>query len=129
MVTKEQLAQLEAERPQDNHTLDYTIGGTIETTVHSSVEAERNKQLTDGYRTMESASERFRMEMAFNSREDQSKAQFNVASGAEEKFPETQSQLSSSSREEPSQAASSSNVEQFAESMRTMPAPEVSVER
>ena len=75
MITKEQLELLE--RPlQQNKELHYTIGGTVETVVHSSVDAERIVRRNKGHRIMNEAVQDFRNNMAFKSREGLSKAQF-----------------------------------------------------
>ncbi|MEM8761144.1 MAG: hypothetical protein AAGE83_12625 [Pseudomonadota bacterium] len=52
-VTREAIKRLEAERPTLNVELHYTIGGTIETAVHSNANAEREAAITTGSRRLQ----------------------------------------------------------------------------
>ena len=76
-VTKTDLEALRAAKPVKNNELHYTIGGTIETQVHSSVEAERIGKLNRGDRTMQVALLKMRHDRTFSAREGYAKAQFN----------------------------------------------------
>ena len=58
-VTVDHLKALETDRTP-NQALDYTIGGTIETEVHTTLNAERTYAKTRGYQIMEQASETLR---------------------------------------------------------------------
>ena len=49
-VTREAVKRLEAERSTPNAQMHYTIGGTVETVVHSNVNAEREAAITAGNR-------------------------------------------------------------------------------
>lgn len=51
-VTRAGLERLKAERPKRNAALDYTIGGTVEAVVHSSLDAEREAAITTGERRL-----------------------------------------------------------------------------
>lgn len=78
MITKDQLDLLE--KPlQKNEELTFTIGGPVETAVHSSLENERIGKLHQGHRTMHEAVQKFRHSMAFKSREGLAKGQFQNA--------------------------------------------------
>jgi len=75
MITKDELERLK--QPADkNAELRYTIGGAIETAVHSSVESERIGKLQQGHRMMHQAVENFRDNMAFKTREGLARSQF-----------------------------------------------------
>ncbi len=78
-VTKARLDQLEAEHPTLNPERHYTIGGAVETTVHSNVEAERIGELTQGHRVMNKAVQDFKTNMAFKTREGLARGQFKAA--------------------------------------------------
>lgn len=84
MITKNQLDLLE--KPlQKNEELTFTIGGPVETAVHSSLENERIGKLHKGHRAMHEAVHKFRQNMAFKSREGLAKSQFQNAHQG--KFP------------------------------------------
>lgn len=59
-VTREAVTRLEADRPKLNAKLHYTIGGTVETVVHSNANAEREAAITAGARALQQSSERLR---------------------------------------------------------------------
>ncbi len=77
MVTKQQLAQLRAERPQPNARLEYTIDGPIHTHVVSSLEAERESRILLGERAMQDALRDMRREQALSRHHGYEKAIFN----------------------------------------------------
>lgn len=77
MVTKDQLDLLKQTHPKLNKELHYTIGGTVETLVHSTLDAERIGELNKGDRLMNEADQTFRHNMAFKSREGLAKSQFS----------------------------------------------------
>ena len=79
MVTKEALERLRAERSVMNKQLEYTIGGAIETQVHSCVESDRIGQLNAGDRKLQQALYDMRKNQAFSFREGLARSQFNVA--------------------------------------------------
>ena len=83
-VTKDQLDALQ--RPQaPNAELTYTIGGPVEASVHSSVEAERIGALTRGERQFSQAVEGFRTAMALDARQGLARARFQNHSGERER--------------------------------------------
>ena len=55
-VTRDAVKRLEAERPTPNAEMHYTIGGTVETVVHSNVNSEREAAITAGSRRLEQSS-------------------------------------------------------------------------
>ncbi len=55
-VTKEAVRRLQAERPTLNTEVHYTIGGSVETTVHANENAEREAAITHGARRLAQAS-------------------------------------------------------------------------
>ena len=59
-VTKEAVRQLERERPTHNAERHYTIGGDVEATVHSNLQAEREAAITHGHRRLNAASAKAR---------------------------------------------------------------------
>lgn len=61
-VTRKAVDRMQAERPALNAELDYTIGGTVETQVHSKVNAEREAAITTGERVLQHASKTVRQE-------------------------------------------------------------------
>ena len=75
MVTKYELKRLEQPSRQ-NKELHYTIGGPVEMAVHSTLESERIGKLNTGHRTMNTAVENFRHNMALKSREGLARSQF-----------------------------------------------------
>ncbi len=75
MITKDQLRKLD-ELPTPNNEVRYTIGGPIETEVHSTLESERQGQRVRGHRIMNKAVQDFRNNMAFQSRDGLAKGQF-----------------------------------------------------
>lgn len=56
-VTWEQIDALAQERAVPNTALEYTIGGAVETQVHSTINAEREAAITSGARAMRRASQ------------------------------------------------------------------------
>ena len=78
MITKDQLELLK-QPARENKELRYTIGGAIETVVHSNLESERIGQLQRGHQVMNRAVQSFRSEMAFKSREGLAKSQFQYS--------------------------------------------------
>ena len=77
MIHKDELERLRRERPANNSEVHYTIGGTLETQVHSTLESERIGKLNQGDRRLAEALEDLRHEHAFSSRQGLAKAQFN----------------------------------------------------
>ncbi|MEM9763559.1 MAG: hypothetical protein AAF968_13800 [Pseudomonadota bacterium] len=51
-VTREAIKRLEADRPTLNAELHYTMGGMVETVVHSNANAEREAAITAGSRRL-----------------------------------------------------------------------------
>jgi len=78
MVTKEQLERLKKPVTK-NAELHYTIGGSIETAVHSNIESERIAKYNKGRRIMKNVSADFRKNMALKPREGLARAQFKNA--------------------------------------------------
>lgn len=68
-VTRDAVKRLEAERPTPNAQMHYTIGGTVETVVHSSVNAEREAAITTGNRRLTQSSQNLRANFG-NTRSD-----------------------------------------------------------
>ena len=77
MIHKDELERLRRDRPTNNAEVHYTIGGTIETQVHSTLESECIGELNQGDRRLAEALEDLRREHAFSSSEGLIKAQFN----------------------------------------------------
>lgn len=77
MITKMELERLRAARPRHNNELHYTIGGTIEQQVHSSLDAERIGKLNQGDRRLQEALNELRQNYELKTREGLAKAQFN----------------------------------------------------
>lgn len=71
------LDQLRAERAHLKPQLDYTIGGAIETTVHTDIEKERDQNIKDGEHTLQQALHEMRREQALSSHSGLAKAHFN----------------------------------------------------
>ncbi len=59
-VTRDAVETLEAQRPTLNAELHYTIGGTVETFVHSNENAEREAAITVGSRRLHQSSQELR---------------------------------------------------------------------
>ena len=59
-VTHAEIKRLERERPKLNAELHYTIGGSVETIVHSNLNAEREAAITKGSRRLHQSSEHLR---------------------------------------------------------------------
>lgn len=78
MITKEQLERLKKPVTK-NAELHYTIGGSIESAVHSNLESERIAKYNQGHRVMQKASADFKKNMALKSREGLARTQFNKA--------------------------------------------------
>jgi hypothetical protein len=79
MITKDQLELLK-QSPKLNIERHYTIGGTLETAVHASLDNDRLREFSKGEKTMNEAVQRFRIDMAFKSREGLAKSQFEHSS-------------------------------------------------
>lgn len=62
-VTRDAVKRLEAERPTPNAEMHYTIGGTVETAVHSNVNAEREVAIATGARRLAQSSQNLRAEL------------------------------------------------------------------
>jgi len=77
IATKLMLDQLRAERARNHEHLDYTIGGTVETHVVSTVEAERERKINQGENTLRNALQKMRTDQSFSSHEGLAKAHFN----------------------------------------------------
>lgn len=63
-VTAQAVERLEQERPVPEFSLDFTIGGMVETEVHSAFAAEREQAISHGHARLNGASERFEAAMA-----------------------------------------------------------------
>lgn len=57
-VTKDAVKRLERQRPVQNMGMHYTIGGSIEATVHSNLNAEREAAITNGARALNGAAQK-----------------------------------------------------------------------
>jgi hypothetical protein len=77
LTTKLMLDQLRADRARNVKHLDYTMGGPIGATVVSSVEAQRERKINQGERTLQNALQKMRTDQSFSSREGLAKAHFN----------------------------------------------------
>ena len=71
-VTRDAVDKLEAERPALNAETHYTIGGTVETVVHSSLDAEREAAITTGSRRLQQAANDLRRAFANPARDARS---------------------------------------------------------
>lgn len=87
-ITRDGLKQLEANRSKPNASLDYTIGGTRETVVHTNVEADRNYALNSGHRRMSGLSEKVQTDHVFAANKGRSKAQFQAANDTGKTYAE-----------------------------------------
>lgn len=56
-VTQEAIKKLERERPVLNTELHFTIGGDVETSVHSNLEVEREAAIANGVRRLQQVSD------------------------------------------------------------------------
>ena len=63
-VTKAQLAQLRRERAVPNQHIEYTIDGPVQARVVSSLEAERERRITLGERSLHTALNQLRQDYA-----------------------------------------------------------------
>lgn len=59
-VTRDAIKRLEAERPTPNAEMHYTIGGSVETVVHSNANAEREAAIVGGTRRLSQSSQDLR---------------------------------------------------------------------
>lgn len=59
-VTRDAVERVAAQRPKLNTELHYTIGGPVETVVHSNTDAEREAAISTGERRLEAASQAVR---------------------------------------------------------------------
>lgn len=75
MITKDELERLK-KPSHKNAELRYTIGGAVETVVHSNLESERMGKLQQGHKVMNEAVENFRNNMVFKTREGMARTQF-----------------------------------------------------
>lgn len=89
-VTRETLSKLEANRAKPNNGLDYTIGGTRETIVHSNVEADRNYALNAGHRRLGELSQKVQTDHVFSANKGRSKAQFQASNDTGKTYAEMQ---------------------------------------
>ncbi len=55
-VTRAEINKLERERPALNAEMHYTIGGDVEASVHSNLNAEREAAITNGVKSLSKAS-------------------------------------------------------------------------
>ena len=77
MVTKQHLNQLRAQRAQPNARLEYNIDGPIHTHVVSSIEAEREREITLGELAMHDALRDMRQEYALSRNDGLARVSFN----------------------------------------------------
>lgn len=77
MITKTMLDQLRAERIRKNAQPEYSIGGPIRARVVSALEAERERKIKNGERSLQNALDNMRREQAFASHNGLVKAHFN----------------------------------------------------
>ncbi len=87
MITKDELKRLEQPSRQ-NKELHYTIGGSVESAVHSNLESERISKLNKGHRIMNKAVQQFENNMAFKSREGLAHSQFQQLVNSEPPPPD-----------------------------------------
>ena len=73
-VTRDGVKRLEAERPTLNVERHYTIGGAVETLVHSNANAEREAAITIGSRRLQQASSQLRQN--FEAPQDTARADY-----------------------------------------------------
>lgn len=97
-VTAQRVSQLERERPPLNPTLDYTIGGTTEGTVHTSVAADREYTINRGHRILNQASQNVRADqMAARDEHSAHMAQLKARAMVRLQFERAQSQTTTQS--------------------------------
>lgn len=77
VVTKAMLDALRAERARPALKLDYSIGGPLETQVHTALEKSREKTISRGERTLRTMHEEMQTQQTFASRTGLAKAHFN----------------------------------------------------
>jgi len=89
-VTKAALDHLESNRAKHNSDLDYTIGGTVETIVHTTVEGDRNYALNAGYRRLNEVSQKVQSDHVFAANKGRPKAQFQARNDTGPTYAEMQ---------------------------------------
>ena len=78
-VIRDHLDHLKTNNPAPITSMDYTIGGSTQSAVHSSLEAERHYTIQTGERILKRASDNLDHNFTFSSLKGQSKAQFQAA--------------------------------------------------
>ena len=78
-MTKAMLDQLRAQRRKASVSLEYTIGGAIQSQVNATVERERERTIANGEEILRSALEEFRREQSLSAHRGMSKSHFNHA--------------------------------------------------
>ncbi|PCJ62736.1 MAG: hypothetical protein COA58_16720 [Bacteroidetes bacterium] len=77
-ITRANLDSIEANRSKPNTELNYTIGGSVETQVHSNIEADRNYALTVGHKRFSELSQKLQTDHVFSANKGRAKAQFKA---------------------------------------------------
>lgn len=75
-VTRDHIETLKANRSAPQQSLDYTIGGTTETSVHKAVESGRVYAINQGERLLQEASQRVQTAHAFAVNKGRAKADY-----------------------------------------------------
>ena len=97
-VTRAALDHLESNRAKHNSDLDYTIGGTVETIVHTTVEGDRNYALNAGYRRLNEVSQKVQTDHVFAANKGRPKAQFQARNDTSPTYAETQREAAAKAR-------------------------------
>lgn len=85
-VTRPHIEKLKASRPVPNQSMDYTIGGNTETSVHTTVESERIYAINQGEKRLLKASERVQTDHVFAANTGRAKAQFGKAAANPDEY-------------------------------------------
>ncbi|MDQ0314618.1 hypothetical protein [Amorphus orientalis] len=98
-ITRGALETLEAERATPQPALDYTIGGALETEVHSAGEAQREYAIRSGYDRFEEVSEALQRDYGDAHRDGYGAAQFNASAPPQKSYAEQQREAAANAQE------------------------------
>ncbi|MEM9211736.1 MAG: hypothetical protein AAGA63_09625 [Pseudomonadota bacterium] len=100
-VTRDGIKKLESKRPILNCPVDYTIGGSVETSVHSCLNAEREGRITQGWKTLEGASQKLRRDQPNAALPGYAKAEFKERANGKAAYLERQKKAASAAVSRP----------------------------
>lgn len=98
-ITRGALEALEAQRARPGAALDYTIGGTLETGVHSTAEAKREYAIQSGYERFAEVSGALQNGYGGASRPGHAQAQFNASADPLKSYAERQREAAATAQE------------------------------